>query len=137
VREQVVGLEDDADLATQPVEVDPAPVTTSPSMRISPDEMSSRPLMQRSIVDLPEPDGADQGHDLVPLDLQRHALQDRRVAVGLVHVPDLEERHQTPPERWRCWSRRMSRSTNRACGMVMRTNRIATTTTGVRLNTRA
>src|SRR5207344_1062641 len=59
------------------------------------------------------------------------ALEDVERAVALVDIVDLDQRHQPP--RVRRWSRSISRSTQRACGMVIRTNRKATVVTEDRL----
>jgi hypothetical protein len=57
VREQIEALEDDADLAAQRVDVDARagdPVAMRADLAAS---IGSSPLMQRSSVDLPQPDG--------------------------------------------------------------------------------
>ena len=75
VREQVVGLEDDADPAPHRVHVRRARVISTPPSKIRPASIGSSRLMQRSSVDLPEPGGADQRDHLVLGDGQLDAAQ--------------------------------------------------------------
>ena len=77
--------------------------------------------------------GADQADDLMLLDRQIEAAQDLDGAVALGDAAHLEQPHQPPPARVRRWSRAMRRSTSRACGIVMSTNRTATVVTEDRL----
>ena len=45
-------------------------LTTSPPIMMSPSEMSSRPAIIRSVVDLPQPDGPDQHDKLMVGDVE-------------------------------------------------------------------
>ena len=49
-------------------------LTTSPPIRSSPSVMSSSPAIIRSAVDLPQPDGPDEDHELAVLDLEVDVL---------------------------------------------------------------
>ena len=48
--------------------------------------------MQRRNVDLPDPDGPDQAHDLAGRDLERDPLQHLEAAEALVHAFGLHHR---------------------------------------------
>jgi hypothetical protein len=58
-------------------------LTTSPPIRISPPVMSSRPAIMRSVVDLPQPDGPDQHHELVVGDVEIDAANSLDLVVAL------------------------------------------------------
>ena len=110
----------------------PGPLTRSPSRRISPPWIASSPLMQRSSVDLPQPDGPIRQTTWCSLDVEvRRPCSTSMAPKRLWTSLDLEQRHQPP--RVRRWSRSSRRSTQRACGMVMMTNRKATVVTEDRL----
>ena len=54
-----------------------------PSKRIVPASIDSRPLMQRSIVDLPEPDGPGDDNGGAAVDLEVDPVEDQVVAEAL------------------------------------------------------
>ena len=72
---------------------------------------------------------ADEAHDLVAAQRQRHAAQDLVLAEALDHALELEDdlAHVTPARR-RDRSREIRRSVKRVMGTVMARNRIAATT---------
>ena len=108
-------------------------MTVSPSIRISPELISSSALTQRSSVDLPEPEAPIRqttscrstlsetplSTSLWPKDLWTSSISRNAISCHL-------------PAAWQ--SRSISQSTKRACGIVIRMNRNATTVIGERLN---
>ncbi len=70
----------------------PRPETRSPSMWISPPSIGSSALMQRSSVDLPQPDGPMRHTTWCSSTREVDAAQHLVVAEALVHVAQLDER---------------------------------------------
>ena len=107
VGEEVEALEHDADVLAQPVEVDAAaadPLAVDARSRRR--RSVSSPLMQRSSVDFPQPDGADEAHDLVLG--RRSGSMPRSTSLSpkcLCDVVDLEEGAHRADARMRRWSR--------------------------------
>ena len=131
MREQVEALEHDADVAAQGVDIDAGaadPVVVQADLAAL-DRLEAVDAAQQG--GLAAARGADQADHLMRLDVEVDALQHLDGAVALVDVLDLDQGHQPP--RVRRWSRSSSRSTQRACGMVMITNRKATVVTEDRL----
>ena len=60
----------------------------SPPMRISPESGTSSMLMQRSIVDLPEPEAPRIEIDVAFLRAQRYALEHFEVSEALAQIVD-------------------------------------------------
>ena len=67
-------------------------VTFLPLIQIWPSVMSSRPAMQLSSVDLPQPDGPEQHDELALGDVEVELVQDVDAAVGEVQVLDRDGR---------------------------------------------
>ncbi len=121
----------------------PAPVTWCPSRLIRPLSMGSSRLMQRSSVDLPEPEAPIRqmtswaatdrlmplSTSLVPKDLCRSSIRMAWAAAGrgCARRLDLGAAHAVAPASRRRRSRSISRSVNRASGMVRIRNKIAAT----------
>ena len=72
--EDGVLLEDVADLPRG------TPVNGRPSSRMAPAVGATRPAIMLSTVDLPQPDGPDEGDELLVADVERHARRRRRMA---------------------------------------------------------
>ena len=94
-------------------------VAGRPSMRISPPETSSSPAIRRSSVDLPQPEGADEDHELAVLDGEVQGRDDLRVAEALPHAFERDASHLglpyftapkvRPRTSWRCENHPMTR----------------------------
>ena len=69
-----------------------------PSTMMLPADGSSSRLRQRSSVDLPEPDGPDDEHQLALGHLQVDALQHVQGAEMLVEAPGVDDRPTHPSE---------------------------------------
>ena len=132
VREQVVGLEDDAHPATHGPGVDPrvGDVLALEEDRAVVDVLEQVEAAQQR--GLPRPRRPDQADHVVRLDDQVDAPQHDLVAVGLPQLLRAEHRlaHRAPA-RSRRIIRRPIQSVNRASGIVSPTNSTATTTIGV------
>ena len=74
--------------------------------------------MQRSSVDLPEPEAPIRATRLVLGDVEVDAVQDLALAEGLGHAADLEH-GRTPPATHRTPPAPPMRSTSRASGIVI------------------
>ena len=86
MREQVEGLEDDADVAPHCILVDARAVTSWPQRRIRPRLTGSSKLTQRSNVDLPDPDAPMRQIDLMGRHRQVDSAQNLEIAERLVDV---------------------------------------------------
>ena len=76
-----------------------ARVIRSPAKRTSPDIVTS-PEIARSVVVLPAPFAAEDGHDLALADRERDAVERLHRAVASLDVLELEERrHQSATPR--------------------------------------
>ena len=126
VREEVVGLEDDADLAAQRVHVD---VAVGDLVAVDDDAALVDPLEQVDAAQERRLAGArraDQADDVVPLDLERHVVEHAQVAERLRDLVELDEAH-VAPARSRRSRVRIRWSVKRASGIVSRTNSTAAT----------
>ncbi len=132
VREEVVGLEDDPDLAAQGVHVDAA----VRDLGAVDDDAALIDLLEQ--VDaaqerrLPGAGGADQADDVVPLDLERDLVEHAQVAERFRDAIELDEAH-VAPARSRRSRVRIRWSVKRASGIVSSTNSTAATVYDVKL----
>ena len=130
MREQVVGLEDDADPLAHRVGVDVAggdlDVVDEHRPRVDVLEPVDAAQQRR----LARPGRTDQADHVSAVDLEAHAAQHRVRAERLVQPTDPQQRlgHAAPPASCRRRSRARSRSVNRASGMVSAMNSSAATT---------
>ena len=136
VREEVEGLEDDPDPATDAVDVDTAGGDLLAAHRDPPrvDRLEQVDAAQEGR--LPRAGRADQAHDLVLGEREIDAAEHLELAERLVDALD-EQRlpgdrlrrraHASLPACWRLRSRATSQSVKRASGIVIATNSVAAT----------
>ena len=69
-------------------------LTTRPPIEMVPSVISSSPAIIRRAVDLPQPGGPDEDHELVVPDVEVEPLDDRDLVEALGHVLEPDVRHQ-------------------------------------------
>ena len=110
----------------------PGAVISSPSTTMLPLSIGSSRLMQRSSVDLPEPDApirqitscssTDRSMPFSTSSLPNDLCTSLQTSAGAAVA------HTRPPAIWRLRSRAISQSVSRACGIVISTKKNAATT---------
>ncbi len=123
VGEQVVALEYDTDVTPQGIHIDARPGDTVAMDQDLPSSMGSRPLIQRSKVDLPDPEGPIRHTTWCFSTVMLRRSMTGNGPYDLEIRANFDERHATAPyahaARMRARSRFAMRSTRRTCGTEM------------------